>query len=242
MPKPKKCCNSTKSDSNCVKSCVEHEIKSCKEKCCKAKYVKLAEKLLKTGLLVDSCTYNRDVFTNVVAGSKFEWLNIYLINNNFPTDFSPAAYGSENAFRAVDPTLNNYVFTLAVNKNTLLNPTSLAGTAVPIVQDVLEDILGVNNFGTDTLNEMTSIISGNSIEAIAYATVYIATVKELINILPVNQAIIGSNDVPLFVEAQFIAPGADGIPVNMVAKVGIIKKQLLGGNIYYIYGLGHKAC
>jgi hypothetical protein len=233
MPRSKNCCNSTKSDSNCVKSCVEREIKSCKEKCCKAKYVKLAEKLLKTGLLVDSCTYNKNVFTNVVAGSKFEWLSTYLINNDAPFDFSPAAYGSENAFRAVDPTLNNYVFALALTQTALLNPSSQAGNAIPVVQDVLEDIIGVADFGTATLTEMAN----------SYATAYIATVKQLINILPVNQVISGSSSVPLFVEAEFTAPSSadDGTTVNMVAKVGIIKKDN-GDATYYIYGLGHEAC
>lgn len=241
MPKSKNCCNSTKSDSHCVKSCVEHEVQYCKEKCCKAKYVKLAEKLLKTGLLVDSCTYNKDVFTNVVAGSKFEWLNTYLINDSTPitsSDLVPAGYGNESAFRAVDPTLTNYVFAFLTTQDILLNPTSQAGNVIPLVQDVLQDILGVDNFGTDTLNDMIEISSGNSSDAIAYATAYIVTVKQLIDILPVNQVIAGSANVPLFVEAEFVAPGADGIPVNMVAKVGIIKKS----TSYFIYGLGHTVC
>lgn len=240
MTRSKNCCNSTKHDSNCVKSCVEHEIIFCKEKCCKAKYVKLAEKLLKTGLLVDSCTYNRDVFTNVVAGSKFEWLNSYLINSDDPTDFSPASYGSENAFRTVDPTLDEYIFLVSVTQNALLNPTSQAGTAIPLVQDVLQYILGAKNFGTNSLNQIIAN-PANSAATKGYAVVFTNAIRSAGN-APVNQVIIGAPNIPLFCENIYNITLVDGSIISKVSKIGLIKKDVEGDIKYYIYGVGHRVC
>jgi hypothetical protein len=240
-------CNSKHTTSNCIKSCVEREIKTCKEKCCKAKYVKLAEKLLKTGLLVDSCTYNKDVFTNVVAGSKFNWLNDFLINNaDIPivsSDLVPASFGSENAFRTVDPSLNNYVFAIQLTEDIILNPTTGTENSVPLLQDVFQSILGVDNFGTVSLAD---IIATGSDAAAAYATSYIVAVKQMIAQLPSEEVIIGAVGVPLFAQVNYSILNVNGVDTdNFVAKVGIIKIEYenSGTNTeYIIYGLGHTQC
>ena len=240
-------CPSKHSTSNCIQSCVEREIKSCKVKCCKAKYVRLAEKLLHTGLLVDSCTYNREVFSNVVSGSKFNWLNDFLINNSdsviLSSDLVPASFGNENAFRTVDPSLNNYVFALQVTEDILLNPTSKTENTVPILHDVLEYILGVSDFGTASFAD---IIDNDSDTAAAYTTSFVSATKQMIAQLPSEEVIIGPVGVPLFAEVNFSVIGKeDGTVVSKIAKVGIIKIEYHNSGInteYIIYGFVRVQC
>jgi hypothetical protein len=153
MPKTHKCCPSSKSHN---RSCVEKCVKECKEVYCRAKYEKLAAKLLRTGLIQDSCNYSADRNLDTIAGAKWNWLNNFLIaNSGFnptaayldPTavaNLAPASYGSVNAFQSVDPTLSNFVFALEYTEANLLNATLTgAGQGVPLVQDILQDYYGV---------------------------------------------------------------------------------------------------
>ena len=73
MPKINNCCPSK--SGSCVQSCV----KQCREKYCRSKYEKLAKKLIKTGLVQDTCNYQADRNLDTVAGGKWNWLNNYLI-------------------------------------------------------------------------------------------------------------------------------------------------------------------
>jgi hypothetical protein len=255
MPKSNKCCPSSKSHNN---SCVENCVKQCKEQYCKAKYVKLANKLLKTGLIQDSCNYSADRFLDTVAGGKWNWLNNYLINNAVPTvsssnleytNLAPASYGSENAFAYVDESESNFVFALQYNAVDLLNPTSSAGNGIPLVQDVFQYVYNISNltappgssfaasdnqFGsaslTEILNFASTTSSANGYPALySYTQAYISAMQQIIAQLPVNQVINGAVGVPLVVEANYTVNNASNVSVNQVARVGLIKFQEVTG-------------
>jgi hypothetical protein len=253
MPKSNKCCPSSKSHNN---SCVENCVKQCKEQYCKAKYVKLANKLLKTGLIQDSCNYSADRFLDTVAGGKWNWLNTFLINNANPTvsssnldygNLAPASYGSENAFVAVDPTESNFVFALQYNSDDLLNPTSSAGNGIPLVQDIFQYVYNISsltsppgtNYGaatfgtsslTDILNFASTTSAYNGYPALySYTQAYISAMQQIIAQLPVNQVINGNPGVPLVVEANYTVNNASNVSVNQVARVGLIKFQEVTG-------------
>jgi hypothetical protein len=166
MPKTHKCCPSSKSHKG---SCVEKCVKECNEAYCRAKYEKLAAKLLRTGLIQDSCNYSVDRNLDTIAGAKWNWLNNFLIaNSGFnataayinPTLFAnlaPAAYGSVNAFQSVDPTLSKFVFALQYTQSNLLNATLTgAGQGIPLVQDIIQDYYGVGISGALTVPPGTS--------------------------------------------------------------------------------------
>ncbi len=249
MPKSNKCCPSSKSHNN---SCVENCVKQCKEQYCKAKYVKLANKLLKTGLIQDSCNYSADRFLDTVAGGKWNWLNTFLINNATLTSSSstltvanlaPASYGSENAFVAVDPTESNFVFALQYNDVDLLNPTSSAGNGIPLVQDIFQYVYNIDgltappgttygtaSFGSSSLTQILNFASttstANGYPALySYTQAYISAMQQIIAQLPVNQVINGAVGNPLVVEANYTVNNASNVSVNQVARVGLIKFQ-----------------
>lgn len=266
MPKSNKCCPSSKSHNG---SCVEKCVKECKEAYCRAKYEKLAVKLLKTGLIQDSCNYAADRNLDVVAGAKFQWLNVQLINEaSSPSaaDLAPAGYGSVAAFQAVDPTLSNYVFALSYSQTALLNATLTgAGQGVPLVQDILEDYYGVGlgyltappgtaplpTWGTSNLTNIadfaTTTASAAGYPALAaYTNAYITAMQQIIAALPVTQAIAGPLNVPLFNDVTFTVNSANNEPVTQVATVGIIRLQdattVTTDDVFIIYGVTRNAC
>ncbi len=248
MPKTNNCCPSKSS------SCVENCVKQCREQYCRAKYEKLAKKLIKTGLVQDACNYQADRFLDTVAGGKWNWLNSYLINGasavNTSTpqsdDLAPAGYGSINAFQFVDETLSNFVFALQYDASDLLNATLTgAGQGIPLVQDILANYYGVGisgvltappgtgsvpSFGSSTLTEIYQFAnptpSENGYPDLAtYTQAYITSMQSIISQLPVTQCISGEVGIPLVVEIQFTGNNASNVSIDQVARVGIIKWQ-----------------
>ncbi len=248
MPKTNNCCPSKSS------SCVENCVKQCREQYCRAKYEKLAKKLIKTGLVQDACNYQADRFLDTVAGGKWNWLNSYLINSasgvNSTTpqsdDLAPAGYGSINAFQFVDETLSNFVFALQYDASDLLNATLTgAGQGIPLVQDILANYYGVGisgvltappgtgsvpSFGSSTLTEIYQFAnptpSENGYPDLAtYTQAYITSMQSIISQLPITQCISGPVGVPLVVDVQFTGNNASNASIDQVARVGIIKWQ-----------------
>ncbi len=268
MPKSNKCCPSSKSHNG---SCVEKCVKECKEAYCRAKYEKLAVKLLKTGLIQGRCQYAADRNLDVVAGAKFQWLNVQLINDtgSVPSaaDLAPAGYGSVAAFQAVDPTLSNYVFAISYSSTALVNATLTgAGQGVPLVQDILQDYYGVGLgyltippgvgtaapiWGTSNLTTIAYFATPTATSAgypglAAYTNAYITAMQQIIAALPIGAAVAGGYNVPLFNDVTFTVNSANNEPVTQVATVGIIKLQaattVTNDDEYIIYGYTRNAC
>jgi hypothetical protein len=262
MPKSKKCRESN-SNSNYIKNCVKNSIQNCKLAYCNSKYEKLANKLLATGLIQDSCNYNADRLADTVAGSKWQWLNTFLINSSSApnvTELVPASYGSIASFQAVEPSLSDYVFAIKYtdDNNSLLNNTIFnAGLGVPILQDIFEYYYSVNSltapplnstivFGTSTLNEMLSATipasppNNGEPNLAVYIQGYINAINQIINQLPIAQLLaLNNSNQPLVVSVSYTENSPiDGSIVNKVATVGII----LVDSSYIIYGYCRNDC
>jgi hypothetical protein len=65
---PKKSCDEP---DNCFPECVKCCVEKCKKICCERKYLKLAHKLLDSGLFVDTANYERQQVFNARTASQF---------------------------------------------------------------------------------------------------------------------------------------------------------------------------
>ncbi len=252
MPKSNKCCPSSKSHHG---SCVEKCVKECKELYCRAKYEKLACKLLKTDLIQNRCDYVADRFVDSISGAKFNWLNNFLVSNATAStvayqpvnsaNLAPASFGSEDTLREVDPTLNNYVFAYQYTEAALRNSTAGALTAVPLLQDIFQYVFDINavpavpgpgnlTFGTSNLGQILAASvptpTSNGLPVLAaYTQAQINTLTDIVPKTPYQYAIMGGYGVPLVREIRYQENTADNVQVNKVARVGIIKLQNVAG-------------
>jgi hypothetical protein len=240
MPKKSHCDEPDNCFPECVKCCVE----KCKKICCERKYLKLAHKLLDSGLFVDAANYERQQvfnartssqffnYTNYFADSNVEAVNLEY-NDATITNSQPNNLLSWGALGFDAITVDS--FTLA--QLTSFNP--LNGNATLIADPVVQLLFGKSlapGSGYDTIqNGITSATptatSAGNPALVAYLQSKITALSQILGqILPGGLAqVITSENTPYVntVAYQELDPVVSPAVVkNWVGKAALVSKSL----------------
>ncbi len=253
---PKKSCDEP---DNCFPECVKCCVEKCKKICCERKYLKLAHKLLDSGLFVDTANYVRQEtfsartssqfynYTNYFADATIEAVDLQyndaIVVNNQPNNLlSWGALG----YDAI--TLSS--FTLA--QLTSFNP--LNGNATNVADPVIQLLFGLSlapGGGYDTIQNgitsatPTSTSAGNP-ALLAYLQSKITALSQILSqILPGGLAqVITSENTPYVnvVAYQELDPTVTPAVVkNWVGKAALVSKALgtssspcSAGTVFYL--------
>jgi hypothetical protein len=143
---PKKSCDEP---DNCFPECVKCCVEKCKKICCERKYLKLAHKLLNSGLFVDTANYSRQETFAARTSSQF-----YVYTGYFALAFAEAESLEYNSTVVVNNQPNNlvswgalgfdaidlYSFTLAQ----LTSFNFLNGNATIVADPVIQLLFGLS--------------------------------------------------------------------------------------------------
>lgn len=238
---------------NCFPECVKCAVEKCKKICCDRKYLKLAHKLLDSGLFVDSANYHKQEdysartssqFYNItnafadplVIASDLEWMDMIgvdggfgpIIHNNQPNNL--ISWG-QLGFDAIDVKEFNLI--------QLTTFSILGGNFTFIMNPVLSLIFQVSfspDGGYATLQEAITSATGTGVvptnpQLLAYLnSLLISTSEVLKQVLPggLPQVLIAS-DTPFITNVKFtvidptVSPAVTG---PYVGKAGLVSKTV----------------
>jgi len=162
---PRKSCNpcSVVPD-NCFSECVKCSVEKCKKLCCERKYLKLAHKLLDSGLFVDSANYDKAVIHDARTSTQFNNIvNAFADNNVEIADLQPG-----------QPVIVNN------QPNNLLSFEKLGFDAIEVLEFTLTQLTSYSNLSGDftfIMEPKLTLLFGVDITDVAYSTLKAAIVS-----------------------------------------------------------------
>ncbi len=236
---PKKSCDEP---DNCFEDCVKCCVEKCKKVCCERKYIKLAHKLLDTGLFVDTANYVRQETFSARTSSQF-----YNITNAFADESVDASDLQYNSPIIVNNQPNNLVsfeqlgrdaiIVLEFNLSQLTSFTPIGGNFTFILAPFINLFFGKSlapGSGYDTLQNAiasatpTLTSPGNPALLTILNGIANTTAQILNQILPgaLPQVLLAQN-TPYITDINFdgLNPLSPAPAIPKVGKAGLVSKS-----------------